>query len=157
MSVERVPIGEVRPSQLYVDAGRLHDALSWFDPDDPSYDPIPVVDLAAHVPENPAAFDAHVDVDPDGIDRPVALDGHTRCLLAHLAGEDELRVERVTDLDPGLDLDLHAQCVGWCRAAGLSHVSDLAGRVVSTETFEAAWIRRCHESPLYTPEDDGHD
>ncbi len=144
--MERVPVDGVQPSQLYVDAGRLRDALAWFDPDDPSYDPVPVVDLAAHTDHPPAGT----------VDRPVLLDGHTRAVLAHLAGADSLRVDRV-EPGPGLDMDLYAECVGWCREAGVTRVPDLVGRVVSTETFEREWVRRCQASPLYTPEGDGRD
>lgn len=133
----RIPLDAVQPSQLYVDAGRLRAALEWFDPDDPSYDPVPVVDLAAHVDDAPT-------------DRPVPLDGHTRCLLAHLAGECELRVERVAEPDPDLDMELYAECVRWCLGEGVTGVSGLVGRVVSTETFEERWIRRCQASPLYS-------
>ncbi|PSQ40153.1 histone acetyltransferase [Halobacteriales archaeon SW_5_70_135] len=138
---DRLPVGGVRPSQPYVDAARLHSALSWFDADDPSYDPIPVVDLAEH-----DAAAARLD---EPLDRPVALDGHTRALLAHLAGAETLRVERA-EPDPALDLDLYAECVGWCREAGVVRVRDLVGRVVSPETFEREWTERCHASPLYT-------
>jgi hypothetical protein len=100
---------------------------------------VPVVGLVAHADDAPT-------------DRPVPLDGHTRALLALLTGAEELRVERVAAPDPDLDVDLYAECVRWCLAEDVTAVSDLVGRVVSTETFERKWIRRCHESPLYSGE-----
>ncbi|PSQ37709.1 histone acetyltransferase [Halobacteriales archaeon SW_12_71_31] len=138
---DHLPVDGVQPSQPYVDAARLRSALEWFDADDPSYDPIPVIRLGEH-----DAAAARLD---EPLDRPVALDGHTRALLAHLAGAETLRVERA-EPDPALDLDLYAECVGWCHEAGVVRVRDLVGRVVSRETFEREWTERCHASPLYT-------
>lgn len=143
--MEHVPIDGVQPSQLHADAGQLRAALSWFDPDDPSYDPIPVVDLDEY---DVAA--TRLETPPD---RPVLLDGHTRALLVHLAGADSLRVHRA-EPDPALDLDLYAECVRWCRAESVTRVADLVGRVVSTETFERKWVQRCHASPLYSEDEE---
>lgn len=121
-----VPIGDPQPSQLYVDAARLHEALEWFAFDAPSYDPVPVLCLDGEL---------------------VLADGHTRAFLAVLAGAEELRVVREPDRAE-LNLALYRQCVEWCREESVTAVADLAGRVVSPETFRERWIGRCRASAL---------
>lgn len=126
--VRRVPIEAVQPSQLYVDAASLRELLDWFDPDDPNYEPIPVLDP-----------DEHLGVD---IDDPVLSDGHTRAFAAHLSGADELRIVDEPDAD-GLSLDVYRTCLEWCLDAGITEPADLAGRLVSRERFLADWVARC--------------
>lgn len=121
-----VPIEHPQPSQLYVDAARLRDALGWFDPDDPTYDPIPVLHIQ---------------------DEIVLADGHTRAFLAYLSGADSLEVVRDPDRTE-LNLPLYRECVRWCRNAGIDSVSDLDGRLVSRETFLERWVERCQSHPL---------
>lgn len=124
---DTVPVDDVQPSQPYVDAASMRELLSWFDPEDPSYDPIPVVEL--------------------GGDR-VCTDGHTRAFLAFLSGADRLRVVDDPDRED-LPLAMYRECVEWCRADGVTRVADLTGRVVSHERFLADWVERCHDSPHY--------
>lgn len=123
--VETVPLDAPQPSQLYVDADAVQEALEWFDPDDPTYDPLPVLKLDGDL---------------------VLADGHTRALLAHLAGAETLAVTRDVDTAE-LSLPLYRDCVGWCREAGVVAAPDLVGRVVSRERFLADWVERCHASP----------
>jgi len=66
-----VPVDDLQPSQLYVDSESMRELLAWFDADDPSYDPIPVLDL-------------------DG--ERVPSDGHTRAFVAYLSGAETLTV-----------------------------------------------------------------
>ena len=122
-----VPIDEPSPSQLYIDASRLRNALEWFDFDDPTYDPIPVL---------------HIE------DEFVLSDGHTRAFLAHLAGATTIEIVP----DPGqqeLNIPLYRECVDWCRNESVTQVADLAGRVVNRDTFLEQWVARCQVSPLY--------
>lgn len=123
-----VPIDEPQPSQLYVGIHKLRDVLAWFDPEEPAYDPIPVIDgeLIASAPN----------------DALVISDGHTRALAAVLAGTDELTVIYDPDLDT-LPLATYDTCVGWCLDAGITDPSDLVGRLVSRETYLSAWVERC--------------
>lgn len=116
-----VPIEVPQPSQLYIDGERLAAATEWFQFDDPTYDPIPVIEV-----EEGLAF----------------TDGHTRAFLAHLAGVRDLRVRSDPDGDD-LDLGLYRTCIEWCRAAGVTEIADLTGRVVSPATFEECWVARC--------------
>ncbi|WP_458188710.1 hypothetical protein [Haladaptatus sp. NG-WS-4] len=67
-------------------------------------------------------------------------DGHTRAFVAYLAGADELRVVRNTD---DVSMPAYERCVSWCEDEGVTDVSDLAGRVVTNETFEEQWVERC--------------
>ena len=118
----QVPIDEPQPSQLLIDGSKLADAAVWFDFDAPEYNPLSVRE-----------FDGEL----------VLLDGHTRGLLAALAGADELRVERDTDDDHER---LYRECVAWCREEEVTSVRDLVGRVVSHETHETEWVERCHRA-----------
>lgn len=125
-----VSIDEPQPSQLYIDADRLRDALDWFDCDDPTYDPLPVLHLG---------------------DELVLSDGHTRAFLTYLAGAETLEVVPDPDRDE-LNVPLYRQCVGWCREESVTRVADLVGRVVSRETFLEQWVARCEASPLHGEE-----
>jgi hypothetical protein len=121
---ETVPLDAPQPSQLYVDAAAVQEAIEWFDPDDPTYDPLPVLELDGDI---------------------VLADGHTRALLAHLAGAETLAVTRDVDT-ADLSLPLYRECVSWCRGAGVVATPDLVGRVVSHERFLDDWVERCHAS-----------
>jgi hypothetical protein len=118
----RLPLGDVRPTQLYLSSEKLADAASWFDFDDPTYDPLPVFE-----------YD----------DEWFLSDGHTRAFLASLAGADELRVERDEAVREEYDFDVYEAAIGWCEEDGVTRVADLAGRVVEPETFADVWIARC--------------
>lgn len=125
-----VPIDEPHPSQLYIDASRLGNALEWFDCDDPTYDPVPVL---------------HIE------DELVLSDGHTRAFLAYVAGANTLEIV----LDPDrreLNIPLYRGCMDWCREESVTQIADLAGRVVSHDTFLDQWVARCQASPLYDEE-----
>lgn len=122
-----VPIDELRPSQLYIDASRLRNALEWFNCDDPTYDPVPVLQIE---------------------DELLLSDGHTRAFLAYIAGADTLEI--VPDPDQSeLNIPLYRECMDWCREESVTQVADLVGRVVSQDTFQEKWVTRCHASPLY--------
>lgn len=116
-----MPIDEPQPSQLYLDGSKLAEVASWFDFDDPEYDPLLVRE-----------FDGEW----------VVVDGHTRGVLALLAGESALRCRE----DPDDDDDharLYRECVEWCEEAGITSVAGLVGRVVSHETYDERWVQRC--------------
>lgn len=116
-----LPIGDVRPSQCYLNGRKLSLVAQWFDFDAPNYDPLPVRRFGAS-------------------DEWTLTDGHTRAFVAHLSGADELRVVRDgDDLPPAA----YEQCIEWCEAAGIEEISDLAGRVVTASTFESQWVERC--------------
>lgn len=88
-----VPIEEPSPSQLYIDASRLRNALKLFDFDQPAYDPIPVLHIEGEL---------------------VLSDGHTRAFLAHLAGTTTIEI--VPDPDQKeLNIPLYRECLDWCR------------------------------------------
>ncbi|WP_435363334.1 histone acetyltransferase [Haloarchaeobius sp. DYHT-AS-18] len=114
-----LPIDEPQPSQLYLSQAKLDGVLSWCDPDDPQYDPLPVIDL-------------------DG--EWTLIDGHTRAFVASLAGQTELRVIHDRDDHPR---DLYRRCVDWCREADITRIDDLHGQLVSAETYQTQWINRC--------------
>lgn len=122
-----VPIEKPQPSQLYIDAAKLRDALEWFDFDDPTYEPLPVLTLD---------------------DKIVLSDGHTRAFLVYLSGDTTLEVSPEADRQE-LSIDLYRECVDWCREESIMSISDLAGRVVRHDTFLDKWIARCHASPFY--------
>jgi hypothetical protein len=120
-----VPIDAVRPSQLYLNSAKLTAVIDWFDFDEPDYWALPVLEYNGD---------------------PYLTDGHTRAFVAYLAGVDELRVvQDDTDFDR-TDRLLYHECLGWCANAGITTISDLAGRVLNPETYEEKWIDRCHHT-----------
>jgi len=113
----RLRLREMQPSQLYLSTEKLAAALSGFRVTD--MEPVPVKRLG---------------------ERIVITDGHTRAFAAHLCGARE--VLAVWEEDE-LDWEAYAICVAWCRAAGISWVGGLVGRVVGPEEYEQLWLGRC--------------
>jgi len=122
---ERVPIEALRPSQLYLHAGKLAAVLERVEGETLEYDPLPVF-----------AFDGERSL----------TDGHTRAFVAHLTGADELRVVPDPDLPENHDVALYRECIAWCEAAGVESVADLSGRVLGPDEYERRWIERCHRA-----------
>lgn len=135
----RVPIDDCQPSQLLLSAKKLRGVLEWVDPDDFASDPVLVLP-ATDVPR----------IEATAIDAPyVAIDGHTRAFVAHLCGVDtlEIRVEDERDVERNA-LEIYARCVEWCLEEAVTTPADLAGRVVSHETYLEEWVERCHDLDL---------
>ncbi|WP_084186205.1 hypothetical protein [Haladaptatus litoreus] len=65
---------------------------------------------------------------------------HTRAFVAYLSGANELRVVRDAD---EISISVYEQCVSWCKTEGVPEISNLAGRVVTSSTFEEEWIEQC--------------
>jgi hypothetical protein len=119
---QQLPVGEVRPSQLYLSGEKVAEVAAWFDFDDPDYGTLP-------------AFEHEGDW--------FLADGHTRAFLAHLAGFDTLRVERDTEVRDEYDFAVYEAAIEWCEDEGVTSIGDLAGRVVEPETFREEWVARC--------------
>ncbi|WP_232700419.1 hypothetical protein [Halobacterium wangiae] len=68
-----------------------------------------------------------------------------RAFLAHLAGVDELRVERDDAVREAYDFDVYEAAIEWCEEEGVREIGDLAGRVVEPGTFEEVWLARCEQ------------
>lgn len=110
----------IQPSQLWISAEKLSRVQEHFvliDVD--ALPPIPVKQLGCEV---------------------IFTDGHTRALAAHLAGLSEVSVYWDED---DLDWEAYEICVGWCKEVGIHTITDLEGRVLSTEEYEVLWHRRC--------------
>jgi hypothetical protein len=108
-------LDEMQPSQLYINRAKLARVREGAS----SLEPLPVKRLAGRV---------------------VLTDGHTRALAAWLEGRSEIQVYWDQD---ALDWEAYGICVAWCDEAGVRTVADLAGRVVSPEEYEVAWLQRC--------------
>lgn len=122
-------LGDVRPSQLYLDADRLRRVLEWFDFEDPHLAPLPVL-------PHPDATAWYL------------TDGHTRAFVASLAGVDEISVRRAPE-ESELSRDVYRRCLEWCRAEEVLRIDDLHGRVLSREQFLDQWVRRCRSLPAH--------
>ena len=122
-----LPLSEIQPSQLYISEGKMRLARDWFDPVDKTvFDPIPVkLYKGCHL----------------------MTDGHTRAVLAALAGWETVPV--TWDNDP-LDMLAYAEEVRWRDEAGIHSAVDLTGRIVPHIDYEVLWRKRCHymEIPL---------
>lgn len=120
MSRLELPPETLQPSQLYISRSKLDRVRAWFDPERRSvFEPVPVKRLD---------------------DALVLTDGHTRALVAHLAGWQT--VPAVWDTDD-LDWEAYRVCVQWCRAEGIRAVGDLAARIVSEKDYQRLWLNRC--------------
>lgn len=120
-----LPIADLQPSQLFISEGKLRLVREWFDPEDSRcFDPIPVKRLDDHI---------------------LMTDGHTRAVVAHLAGWHT--VPAYWDEDE-FDMRAYAMDVKWCDEEGVHNPIDLAGRIISHKAYERLWRKRCMEMVL---------
>ena len=122
MDVTTVPLASIRPSQCYLNAEKVATVAErvkgeTFDPE-----PLPVY-----------AFEGG----------HYLTDGHTRAFVAYLTGRERLPVTYDVNLDSEASLAVYRECIEWCRREGVERVSDLTGRVVGPETYQAEWIEAC--------------
>ena len=116
-----LPLAEIQPSQLYISEGKMRLAREWFDPADKNvFDPLPV-----------KLFQG----------KHLMTDGHTRAVLAALAGWET--IPATWDDDP-LDMLAYAEYVRWCDEAGIKSTANLTGRIVAHRDYEILWRKRCH-------------
>ncbi|MGI6716770.1 MAG: GNAT family N-acetyltransferase [Eubacteriales bacterium] len=118
-SIFTLPIIDLQPSQLYISEGKLRNVQEWFNPSDKSeFDPIPIKEFCS---------------------RKLMTDGHTRAVVAYLAGWDSIPVF----IDPDeLNMDTYALNVKWCDEAGIHSPIDLVSRIVSHKDYERLWRKR---------------
>ena len=115
---------DLQPSQFYISQAKLSNIQAWFRKDDLSnFEPLPVKVL-------------------DGI--PILTDGHTRAVVAILAGLES--VPLVYDEDE-LDWNLYRYCVEQCTQKGIHSPYDLVDRVISAHDYEEKWIGWCDQIP----------
>ena len=115
---------DLQPSQFYISQAKLSNIQAWFRKDDLSnFEPLPVKVL-------------------DGI--PILTDGHTRAVVAILAGLES--VPLVYDEDE-LDWNLYRYCVEQCSQKGIHSPYDLVDRVISAHDYEEKWIGWCEQIP----------
>ena len=113
---------DLQPSQFYISQAKLSNIQAWFCKDDLSnFEPLPVKVL-------------------DGI--PILTDGHTRAVVAILAGLES--VPLVYDEDE-LDWNLYRYCVEQCNQKGIHSPYDLVDRVISACEYEEKWIGWCNQ------------
>ena len=114
-----IKLDAMQPSQLYISSAKLAQVTA--DVELGEIEPVPVKKL-------------------DG--ETVMTDGHTRALVALLAGAGE--VQAVWDTDE-LDWEAYRICVAWCKAEGVRTIADLRERIVGPAEYEALWHERCRE------------
>ena len=111
MSQKQYPdysLKDLQPSQFYISQAKLSNIQAWFHKDDLSnFEPLPVKVL-------------------DGI--PILTDGHTRAVLAILAGLESVPLAYDED---ELDWNLYRYCVEQCTQKGIHSPYDLVDRVIS--------------------------
>ena len=115
---------DLQPSQFYISQAKLSNIQAWFHKDDLSnFEPLPVKVL-------------------DGI--PILTDGHTRAVLAILAGLESVPLAYDED---ELDWNLYRYCVEQCTQKGIHSPYDLVDRVISAHDYEEKWIGWCDQIP----------
>ena len=118
-----LPIAKLRPSQLYISEGKLALAREWFDSEDRKrMDAIPVKLLDGNC---------------------VMTDGHTRAVLAYLAGWKTVPAYWETE---NLNWQAYRQDIAWCGREGVIGIQELSGRIVSHRDYENLWRKRCMEA-----------
>ncbi|GHU78822.1 hypothetical protein FACS1894191_0310 [Clostridia bacterium] len=121
--VFELPLDALQPSQLYISAGKLRLAREWFEAiGNSAIDPIPIKDM-------------------DG--KNVMTDGHTRAVMAKLAGCEAVPVYWET---AALDWNAYRLNVKWCEEEAVTNVMALAKRIVPHRDYERLWRKRCAES-----------
>ncbi len=121
------------PSQLLVSATKLRGVLEWFDRESLAREPVSVC--------RPARLPLSGPIDAEY----VLIDGHTRAFVARCEGLAELPVSVVDPEVPAV----YARCVEWCREAGVTEPSDLAGRIASHDRYLEEWVERCRDLEGY--------
>lgn len=117
---------DIKPSQLYLNQEKIT-RLRTFDPFNLSQNtPLPIKQLG-----NDIFF----------------TDGHTRAFLYFKAGVTEIPVYWDEDV---LNMSLYQTCLEWCRKQKITSIGDLEHHVITNETFEELWIKRCQR--LIKPE-----
>ena len=127
MSQKQYPdysLKDLQPSQFYISQAKLSNIQAWFRKDDLSnFEPLPVKVL-------------------DGI--PILTDGHTRAVVAILAGLESVPLVYEED---ELDWNLYRYCVEQCNQKGIHSPYDLVDRVISAHEYEEKWISWCEQIP----------
>jgi hypothetical protein len=117
-----VRLEDVQPSQLYVNAELLAEALAAWDPlTELGPPPLRVADI-------------------DGV--TVLVEDHAVAVSLAVRGSRNMLVYRN---DEPLDLDVIQKRVMWCREEGVRRVDDLLKRVVPPDEFETRWTSRVRE------------
>jgi len=112
-------LGEIQPSQLFINSEKLSLVMKTFDANPRSIEFIPVKKIG---------------------DQVVFVDGHTRAFASFLRGISEVRVYWEED---ELDWDEYEVCVDWCKKEGINTIADLKERVISSKEYQVLWLDRC--------------
>jgi len=114
-------LGEIQPSQLFINSEKLSLVMKTFDVNPRSIEPIPVKKIGEQI---------------------VFVDGHTRVFAAFLKGMSEVKVYWEED---ELDWDEYEVCVDWCKKEGIRTIADLKDRVISAKEYQVLWLDRCEK------------
>lgn len=114
-------LGEIQPSQLFINSEKLSLVMKTFDVTPRSIEPIPVKKIGEQI---------------------VFVDGHTRAFAAFLKGMSEVKVYWEED---ELDWDEYEVCVDWCKKEGINTIADLKERVIPSKEYQVLWLDRCEK------------
>ena len=114
-------LGEIQPSQLFINSEKLSLVMKTFDANPTSIELIPVKKIG---------------------DQVVFVDGHTRAFASFLRGMSEVKVYWEED---ELDWDEYEVCVDWCKKEGVNTIADLKERVIPSKEYQVLWLDRCEK------------
>ena len=114
-------LGEIQPSQLFINSEKLSLVMKTFDVNPRSIEPIPVKKIGEQI---------------------VFVDGHTRAFAAFLKGMSEVKVYWEED---ELGWDEYEVCVDWCKKEGINTIADLKERVITSKEYQVLWLDRCEK------------
>jgi len=117
-----IDIDSIQPSQLYLSLDKIEEIKRKYDEITP--------DIFEEVPIKKLNKDT------------IYTDGHTRAYILWQYGYDSIKVVWEDD---NLDWEAYQICVDWCKAEGITKISDLKNRVINNESYQIKWIKRCQD------------
>jgi len=128
MAIAMIAIDQLKLSQIYLSQKKIDGVLTWFDPSLRNFEPICARDFLGN-------GNLHI------------TDGHTRAFIAWQHGVRQ--IPYIYDEDEIVACPLgqmqYEEDIVWCERFRLYHISNLAGRVLSEDDYEALWRGRCEK------------
>jgi len=126
MAASMVAIDSLRLCQIYLSQKKIDGVLTWFDPALRNFKPNSARDFLGN-------GELHI---TDGHSRAFVAWQHGVRQIPYVYDEDEIVTCRMGQLQ-------YREDIAWCERFGLRHISDLTGRILSEEAYEALWRGRC--------------
>lgn len=119
----KIDLAELQPSQLYLNRSRLREfIMDGFDAESLNDIPLPVIKSGNEL---------------------ILADRHTEAFLASQQGVTAIQVSCLPEIE---NLAFYKQAAEWCKAEGITSVSDLGKQIIAGDDFEREWTARAAEA-----------